>query len=104
MPCCPPPHPLSTAPRSARYRFAAADLIARLTDREREVLTRVGMGESNQEIGKSLHISPATARTYVSRLLATLGARDRSQLVVYAYESGLLPPGKLRLPVIRHCP
>jgi DNA-binding NarL/FixJ family response regulator len=98
MPCCPPPHPLSTALRSARYRIVAADLIARLTDREREVLTRVGMGERNQEIGKGLHISPATARTYVSRLLATLGARDRSQLVVCAYESGLLTPGNSAFP------
>lgn len=74
------------------------ELIARLTDREREVLTRVGRGESNHEIGKSLHISPATARTYVSRLLATLGVRDRSQLVVYAYESGLLTPGNSASP------
>ncbi|MCP9621761.1 response regulator transcription factor [Nocardia otitidiscaviarum] len=69
------------------------ELVAGLTEREREVLTRVGMGESNSEIGASLHISPATARTYVSRLLATLGARDRSQLVVLAYESGLVTPG-----------
>ncbi|WP_438943415.1 response regulator transcription factor [Nocardia otitidiscaviarum] len=57
------------------------------------MLTRVGMGESNSEIGETLHISPATARTYVSRLLAALGARDRSQLVVLAYESGLVTPG-----------
>lgn len=64
-----------------------------LTDREREVLTRIGMGESNDEIGASLHISPATARTYVSRLLSKLAARDRSQLVILAYESGLVTPG-----------
>ncbi|WP_063058539.1 response regulator transcription factor [Nocardia sienata] len=70
------------------------ELIAGLTEREREVLARVGMGESNSEIGASLHLSPATARTYVSRLLAALGARDRAQLVVLAYESGLLTPGK----------
>ncbi|WP_280354306.1 response regulator transcription factor [Nocardia otitidiscaviarum] len=69
------------------------ELVAGLTEREREVLTRVGMGESNSEIGETLHISPATARTYVSRLLAALGARDRSQLVVLAYESGLVTPG-----------
>ncbi|MEU4345556.1 response regulator transcription factor [Nocardia sp. NPDC023852] len=68
-------------------------IIATLTEREREVLTRVGMGESNSEIGASLHISPATARTYVSRLLSALHARDRSQLVVLAYESGLVTPG-----------
>lgn len=70
------------------------ELVAALTDREREVLTRVGMGESNTEIGARLYISPATARTYVSRLLATLQARDRSQLVVLAYESGLVTPGE----------
>ncbi|KAA9393252.1 response regulator transcription factor [Kocuria coralli] len=64
-----------------------------LTDREREVLTRVGMGESNEEIGASLYISPATARTYVSRLLTKLAARDRSQLVILSYESGLISPG-----------
>ncbi|MBF6136088.1 response regulator transcription factor [Nocardia otitidiscaviarum] len=69
------------------------ELVSGLTEREREVLTRVGMGESNSEIGETLHISPATARTYVSRLLAALGARDRSQLVVLAYESGLVTPG-----------
>ncbi|MBF6178942.1 response regulator transcription factor [Nocardia otitidiscaviarum] len=71
------------------------ELVAGLTERERQVLTRVGMGESNGEIGASLHISPATARTYVSRLLTALGARDRSQLVVLAYESGLVTPGSV---------
>lgn len=69
------------------------ELLEGLTDRERDVLTRVGLGESNDEIGASLHISPATARTYVSRLLAKLGARDRAQLVVVSYESGLVSPG-----------
>lgn len=68
-------------------------LLVGLTDREREVLSRIGLGESNAEIGVSLHISPATARTYVSRLLSKLHARDRSQLVVLAYESGLITPG-----------
>lgn len=68
-------------------------LLVGLTDREREVLSRIGLGESNAEIGVSLHISPATARTYVSRLLSKLYARDRSQLVVLAYESGLITPG-----------
>lgn len=68
-------------------------LVSGLTDREREVLARVGLGESNDEIGRALFISPATARTYVSRLLAKLGARDRSRLVVIAYESGLVTPG-----------
>ena len=69
------------------------ELLDDLTQREREVLARIGRGESNEEIGVSLHISPATARTYVSRLLAKLRARDRSQLVVLSYESGLITPG-----------
>lgn len=70
------------------------ELLDSLTGREREVLTRIGMGESNDEIGASLHISPATARTYVSRLLSKLAARDRSQLVILSYESGLISPGE----------
>lgn len=69
------------------------ELLDSLTERERDVLARVGLGESNDEIGASLFISPATARTYVSRLLAKLGARDRSQLVILGYESGLITPG-----------
>ena len=69
------------------------ELLDSLTQREREVLARGGRGESNEEVGHSLFISPATARTYVSRLLAKLGARDRSQLVVLSYESGLIAPG-----------
>ncbi len=69
------------------------DLLSSLTDREREVLGRIGLGESNAEIGASLHISPATARTYVSRLLGKTDARDRSQLVILSYESGLIAPG-----------
>ena len=69
-------------------------LLTGLTEREQEVLRHVGMGESNDEIAESLVISPATARTYVSRLLAKLDARDRSQLVIIAYESGLVTPGK----------
>ncbi|MFE3457881.1 response regulator [Nocardiopsis aegyptia] len=64
-----------------------------LTDRERDVLALVGRGMSNQEIGTALHLSPATARTHVGRLLAKLGARDRVGLVVIAYETGLVRPG-----------
>jgi DNA-binding NarL/FixJ family response regulator len=74
-------------------RTTRPELVAGLTDREREVLQRVALGESNAEIGGALSISPATARTYVSRLLTKLGARDRAQLVVIAYESGLAAPG-----------
>jgi DNA-binding NarL/FixJ family response regulator len=68
--------------------------LAALTDRERDVLAQVGAGRSNAEIGAALFLSPETARTYVSRLLTKLGARDRSQLVVIAYESGLVRPGR----------
>jgi DNA-binding NarL/FixJ family response regulator len=74
-------------------RRTRPELLDGLTEREREVLQRVALGESNAEIGAALYISPATARTYVSRLLAKLGARDRAQLVVIAYESGLVAPG-----------
>jgi DNA-binding NarL/FixJ family response regulator len=64
-----------------------------LTDREREVLTLVAAGLSNEEIGRRLYVSPATAKTHVSRAMGKLGARDRAQLVVIAYESGLVRPG-----------
>ncbi|MGY1690670.1 response regulator [Geodermatophilus sp. SYSU D01105] len=64
-----------------------------LTGREREVLALVGRGLSNEEIARELFLSPATARTYVSRLLTRLGARDRARLVVLAYETGLVVPG-----------
>ena len=69
-------------------------LIAELTEREQEILRHIGLGESNDEIADHLIISPATARTYVSRLLGKLDARDRSQLVIIAYESGLVRPGQ----------
>ena len=69
------------------------ELLDGLTARERDVLALVGRGMSNNEIGAELFLSPATARTYVSRLLAKLQARDRSRLVVLAYESGLVRPG-----------
>ena len=62
-----------------------------LTDREREVLELVGRGLSNGEIGEHLYMSPLTAKTHVSRIMSKLGARDRAQLVVAAYETGLAP-------------
>src|SRR5262249_7022262 len=65
-----------------------------LTDREREVLVEVAAGKSNQDIAAELFISPATARTYVSRLLSKLQARDRAQLVAIAYQSGLIALGR----------
>jgi DNA-binding CsgD family transcriptional regulator len=63
-----------------------------LTDREKEVLSQVARGRSNAEIAEALHISPATAKTHLNRLFSKLGARDRAQLVVIAYESGLASP------------
>jgi DNA-binding NarL/FixJ family response regulator len=69
---------------------AAVDL---LTPREREVLALVGRGRSNAEIADQLVLSPLTAKTHVARLFSKLGARDRAQLVVAAYESGLVVPG-----------
>jgi DNA-binding NarL/FixJ family response regulator len=64
-----------------------------LTDREREVLAAVARGLSNAEIGEELFMSHATAKTHVSRLLTKLGARDRAQLVMLAYEAGVVVPG-----------
>jgi DNA-binding NarL/FixJ family response regulator len=64
-----------------------------LTDREREVMTLVAEGLSNEQIAERLVLSPATAKTHVSRTMIKLGARDRAQLVVLAYESGLVRPG-----------
>ncbi|MFI1650272.1 response regulator [Streptomyces avidinii] len=74
---------------------AAAAGLGRLTDREREVMALVGMGLSNEEIARRLVVSPLTAKTHVSRTMVKLGARDRAQLVVLAYESGLVRPGWL---------
>jgi DNA-binding NarL/FixJ family response regulator len=66
-----------------------ADVLRCITPREKEVLVLVSRGRSNAEIADDLHMSAATAKTHVSRILTKLGARDRSQLVVIAYESGL---------------
>jgi DNA-binding NarL/FixJ family response regulator len=68
-------------------------ILSELTEREREVLSLVGRGLSNAEIAGELFISPATSKTHVSRVMMKLGARDRAQLVVTAYETGLVSPG-----------
>jgi len=76
---------LTTAPDASR--------LAVLTDREREVLALVGQGLTNEEIGGRLFLSPLTAKTHVSRIMSKLAARDRVQLVIVAYETGLVAPG-----------
>jgi DNA-binding NarL/FixJ family response regulator len=78
--------------RRAKPPVATAALDA-LTEREREVLGLVAGGLTNDEIAGQLFLSPATARTHVSRVITKLGARDRAQLVVIAYEAGLVRPG-----------
>ncbi|NUQ97603.1 MAG: response regulator transcription factor [Streptomyces sp.] len=66
-----------------------------LSDREREVLTLLARGLNNTEIGEALGLSPLTAKTHVSRIMGKLRARDRAQLVIVAYESGLVTPGTI---------
>jgi DNA-binding NarL/FixJ family response regulator len=76
--------------RARSRNVTTAPRLHELTDREREVLTLIARGLSNDEIAESLVISPATAKTHVSRIMSKLEARDRAQLVVIAYESGLV--------------
>ncbi|MFG2787353.1 response regulator [Streptomyces sp. NPDC048419] len=66
-----------------------------LSGREREVLTLLARGLNNAEIAEALGLSPLTAKTHVSRIMGKLGARDRAQLVIVAYESGLVTPGTM---------
>jgi DNA-binding NarL/FixJ family response regulator len=79
-----------TAARTAHR--VAEDRLEVLTQREQEVLALVGQGLSNHEIAAELVVSVATARTHVSRAMVKLGARDRAQLVVIAYQTGLVSP------------
>ena len=79
--------------RSLAGDQASGKILAGLTDREREVMALVAEGLSNDEIAARLFLSPLTAKTHVSRIMTKLNARDRAQLVVLAYESGLVTPG-----------
>jgi DNA-binding NarL/FixJ family response regulator len=81
---------VDTEPVVADARRRRVDL---LTSRETEVLTLVARGRSNQELADELFISPATAKTHVNRILSKLGLRDRVQLVIFAYETGLVQAG-----------
>jgi DNA-binding NarL/FixJ family response regulator len=80
--------------RAARPPVTEGDQLEELTAREREVLALVGRGLSNVEIADELVLSPLTAKTHVARLFSKLDARDRAQLVVVAYETGLVVPGE----------
>jgi DNA-binding NarL/FixJ family response regulator len=80
--------------RPERTDLTSPPALADLTPREREVLTLVGTGLSNEDIAATLTVSPHTVKTHVNRTMAKLGAHDRAQLVIVAYESGLLRPGR----------
>ena len=71
------------------------DRLGRLTDREREVLTHLARGLSNADIAAAMYLGEATVRTHVGHVFAKIGARDRAQAVVFAYESGHIQPGQL---------
>jgi DNA-binding NarL/FixJ family response regulator len=81
------------ATRTREPRGTVDRTLDSLTEREREVMALVAEGLSNDEIAERLYVSPMTAKTHVSRAMTKLGARDRAQLVVFAYESGLVRPG-----------
>ncbi|WP_313539976.1 response regulator transcription factor [Leifsonia aquatica] len=82
-----------TQPTAPPYPFETPAQLDQLTQRERQVLLLVARGRSNQQIAEDLFISPLTSKTHVNRIMTKLNAHDRAQLVILAYESGLLSPG-----------
>jgi DNA-binding NarL/FixJ family response regulator len=78
----------------ADHTPAASHLLSTLTEREREVLLLVARGLSNEEVGAELHVGESTVKTHVGRVLGKLGLRDRVQAAVFAYENGLIQPGR----------
>jgi DNA-binding NarL/FixJ family response regulator len=76
----------------ARARETDHEAVSQLTEREREVLQEIALGFSNPEITRRLHLSEATVKTHVGRILAKLGLRDRVQIVIFAYDHGLVSP------------
>lgn len=79
---------------TARPAVLDDDRLGPLTGREREVLARVARGQTNARIAEELFMSPLTVKTHVNRMMAKLSAHDRAQLVVIAYETGLVRPGE----------
>jgi DNA-binding NarL/FixJ family response regulator len=93
--CCPPATKTLIGrflQQPDRHSVTKPEQLDALTNREREVLSHVGAGMSNDAIAEHLVLSPSTAKTHVNRVMAKLGARDRAQLVVIAYETGLVRP------------
>jgi len=97
--------PKATQALIARFLTAAepgphtdATTLAALTDRDREILAPVALGLSNDDIAERLYLSPSTAKTHVNRAMTKLGVRDRAQLVVIAYQTGLVRPGDVASP------
>jgi DNA-binding NarL/FixJ family response regulator len=89
---------LAARPAAPAAGAAGDRALSVLTQREREVMALVAAGLSNDEIGARLYLSPLTAKTHVSRIMTKLNARDRAQVVVLAYETGLVTPGSQPLP------